>query len=222
MRIEYKYTLPQGFAAGLYARVEIFLSRWLQVPPRNEEYRVESLYFDDESLSCYWDKKNGQAVRQKIRFRQYNETGALYLERKLSRGPYRDKFREKTDLSSFDDLLREWNTMETSDRHFNLFQPLRTGHLKPVTRVVYHRRAMNFASDLRVSLDSTIEVGDLARTGRTYQVFHRNASNSLSILEIKAPQVTHLVLYLDNELNRFRASNSKYCLAIEALTKRAI
>lgn len=67
----------------------------------------ENLYFDSPELKSYHDHHNGKAVRYKIRFRKYTDSGKCYLEVKL-----------KTNKG-----LTEKARLDSEDIHRELSQP---------------------------------------------------------------------------------------------------
>lgn len=87
-RFEFKYHLPVQMVGALkedLIKNGMLLDPYvLETPSRS--YPVTSLYFDNASWSCYWDKEAGTKDRAKLRFRIYNmrlEDGdTIFLELK--------------------------------------------------------------------------------------------------------------------------------------------
>lgn len=226
MRLEYKYVVPHSLSDELFFRLRQYLSdatgdEWIE-----ERYRVCSLYFDDPRLTYYWDKKNGQNDRQKIRIRQYNNDSILFCEQKWSNGERRAKVRNSLPLKSYGEFCRDWHEQWLSQsRNYPDFfiDAVREG-ARPLVWVGYSRRCVSHAAfGVRVSLDTNIQASSYTPFSRFDDqhafAMYDDGCRPLTVLEIKVAKETYHLAGVQESLAKFRASNSKYCLAVEATVR---
>jgi SPX domain protein involved in polyphosphate accumulation len=122
-------------------------------------YLVSSLYFDDAKLKAYYDKEEGELIKEKWRLRIYNnDHSTLRLERKIKKGQISDK---------------------------QIFSPLHYHGFQPKICVNYLRLAF-IENDLRVTLDSNLSYSK-ARLVSDLESEQRNEYDSaLMLLEVKS------------------------------------
>src|SRR3989338_4292406 len=77
-RFEFKYYLPKSKADKLIPALLNYLDWDPYIKELNTDfYQVNSLYFDNQTFGCYWDKESGLSDRKKLRLRYYNQLSNL-------------------------------------------------------------------------------------------------------------------------------------------------
>jgi hypothetical protein len=157
--------------------------------------RIKSLYFDTQTLNCFWDSEEGVVPRKKIRLRTYDN---IQFQLEVKTSSVEGRF--KTVQSLTDDQYQSYISKGIYEATYGLLQS--------AVFVEYDREY--FSNEfLRVTLDTNILYNDPSQ-GTNHLRDNRN------IFEIKTPK-----LYLDDQImsqfpfqrNRF----SKYCEGIKAL-----
>ena len=233
MRFEFKYSISNSCADDFFLRLKSFFAQFRPEPGLEESYKILSLYFDDKKMSSYWDKKNGQSVRHKIRLRQYDDASALYAEKKSSVGIKRWKVRAPTALQNFEGFMEKWHesphacinpeTLPQAYAHRSATPLDEAVYCKfnPMAWVEYQRKSVTFSNLLRLSLDTRIAVArylPLVPFARLPAItLSQGVGNLLTIVEFKFPKHTDEINFAMAEIERFHVSNSKYCLAIDAV-----
>ena len=116
-RFEFKYYLPKSKADKLIPALLNYLDWDPYIKELNTDfYQVNSLYFDNQTFGCYWDKESGLSDRKKLRLRYYNQLSNLnspvFLEIKRKKDALVIKDRISIDAASssndnFDKKLSE-------------------------------------------------------------------------------------------------------------------
>lgn len=191
----------------------------------NACYKLASLYYDSDTLHCFWEKLDGIKFRRKLRIRQYaGETEHAYLEIKQRLDRTVDKRRARGSRQA---LLTAMTAGPTSQNIAN--DPITSEarylvnarQLQPKIIVSYHREAYFGAIDLglRITIDKNIRCqlfeGDFDAEMR----FGRFCLSPLRcVLEIKYD--SRIPLWLCKALNFHNLQTqrvSKYCLAVDRL-----
>lgn len=167
-RNEYKYLVSAGQIAMLKARAGAVLFPDPHVPKTGDRagmYNIRSVYFDDNSDSCYLENENGTDPREKFRIRIYNHSDrriALELKKKQQGKCLKDSCPlTRTQC----DILLTGQPLPEDPGYPPLLQKLllqmKTRGLKPVVIVEYDRIPYVFpAGNVRVTLDTNILSSD--------------------------------------------------------------
>jgi hypothetical protein len=163
-------------------------------------FRYDSLYYDTGDLVFYRDHHNGMRPRFKVRFREYLDTGAVYLEikRKTSKGRTR-KSRQKAD--SMETTLSTVSLEYIAQRI-----PEGTPELYPAVSTLFKRMTLvSRNEDERITIDTDLSFS----LGET----HKKLPN-LVICEVKrdgsAGVSTFMRLLKEHYI--YPGNMSKYCL----------
>lgn len=229
-RLEYKYLLTYD----QYLKTRHYLiNRGLIPDPyssrsTNHQYYVASLYLDTPDHQAYWEKQFGLHSRVKYRLRTYAKTGQnqtpIFWETKKKFGDFQKKDRlrlsydnTKSMLDSalnLDQLLTQSLEKETLTKYY--FSWLGK-NLQPSVLISYDREPYidPFYPNFRLTFDLNIKASpsaDLFSKNRLTQILPDQV-----IMEIK---FTHLVpnyiSHLNQSLDFYRQSISKYCLSLES------
>lgn len=232
-RFEFKYLLPGDARSELESELGYFMA--LDPYVRREmrqKYFVRSLYFDDDTLTSYYEKTDGVMIRRKFRIRTYTdrkgEPSPVFLEAKGRHNALVYKHRVELPGDAVDALERgqgalvgrliEFNREAGNDvvRGF-VFEALRR-RLKPRVLIDYERRpyVSRFAPDFRVTFDDTLTSavcpvlfgGDGERRRLTLPGY--------SIVEVKFKR--HIPSWFHRLIQSYelrRISVSKYCKGME-------
>jgi len=163
-------------------------------------FKYNSLYLDTPQLKTYLDHHNGIRPRNKVRFREYEDTGTIYLEvkRKIANERTR-KSRIKTDRI-------EHELSEKSMTYIKEQSPLNASELHPALWTIFRRITLVGRRDPeRITIDIDISFR------------HKNKEKGLpflTICEVKRDQSkgsTDFMKILKAE-RIYPGSSSKYCL----------
>jgi hypothetical protein len=168
-----------------------------------DEHRIfqyNSLYFDTEGLDLYLDHHNGKRPRYKVRFREYVETGAVFLEIK------RKTSKEQTRKSRIPVDTIEKDLSGRSKKYIEKQTPLQAAMLAPALWTIFQRLTLvGKRSPERITIDHDVlfrhEDRDIALP-------------SLAICEVKRDSLagTSEFMKLLKNLNIYPGTSSKYCL----------
>lgn len=166
-RVEQKYLFPAGHTEMILA--------WLQhacLPdPRFPSSTVSSLYYDTPGLFHFYESRNGDFVRAKVRLRWYegpfrdirqkgpDAAVRCYLEVKTKEGALSEKKRTEVTIPSrvlYDDPFSSSQILDLPARVLDLdFRP--SGPLLPVLIVEYRRqRYLDTDSQASIAVDADI------------------------------------------------------------------
>lgn len=224
-RFELKYLMRTADRGAVLARLHGFLGRDFGL--RTEDQSVFSLYFDTPTLEFYWDKLDGEEVRQKLRLRGYRPCpdgpfDALFIERKLKINQTIRKVRVQ--------LPADYSRMPLADLvrsgELNALAPFeassRTQVLVPSSMHQYRRAAVESPRfpHLRITIDSWMRVQPARDLMLDFSQAPFGLPPHLSVLELKYSRklpswVTSFVQAHGLSLMRV----SKYVLAVRAVAR---
>ena len=186
---------------------------------------ISSIYYDTPALSSYYEKRNSDYLKSKVRLRWYEDLQALdgdvdvtcYLEVKRKYGTVRQKDRMEVVISSkklIDDPFTDQEISSLPSRTYELscFPP---GILVPILLIQYNRyRFMDSQSRSRIALDTDIRCN---RVNAVYFPFLPPVNLGMGVLEIKGNQTE-----LPGSLNPIqshlsKSAFSKYAQCLEHL-----
>ena len=166
----------------------------------NRIFGYNSLYFDTPQLRSYFDHHNGIRPRFKVRFREYEDTGGIYLEVK------RKIANERTRKSRIKIDKIEHELSEQSRSYIEQHSPLAASELLPSLWTIFRRITLvGKENPERI----TIDIDLLFRFNENEKVLP-----SLTVCEVKRDQSrgsTDFMKILKEE-RIYPMSNSKYCL----------
>lgn len=157
--------------------------------------KIESVYFDNTSRSCYWDSEEGVLPRKKIRLRRYPDQylNKWALEIKVSSVEGRFKISKPISADQSDNYFKNG----ILDRQY--------GWVMPVITIQYCREYFMLGED-RITFDNIIKYN-------SYPKSIRRDLNGMSVVEIKAAYGSDLDR-LTNAIVGERSRFSKYCLCM--------
>lgn len=233
-RFEFKYLLDKETAGEIKKDLQHFL-----IPDpyfeENQGYWIHSLYFDNQSFSCFWEKIDGAFFRKKIRYRIYGKEkdSDIFLEIKRKKGDIVLKDRMVVNKNQIPLLL------ENSLDHLLKMEKKITDHellkeyyslkwqrvLAPVILISYFRQAfLSPYQDLRLTFDRKI-------TCNKVKNFSFGSDNDLEkeildnavVFELKfTGSLPYWLYHLIKKYNLRREPISKYCFGIENLYHKLI
>lgn len=225
-RFEFKYLLDQAIAEAIKEDIKHFL----MLDPYTKEgqgYWVNTIYLDNQRLTCFWEKTDGLFFRKKLRFRAYGKKkdSAIFFELKRKKGDIILKDRlvvEKKHLepileNSLDYLLKKKKGAEQELMKECLsFKWQRD--LKPVILITYFRQAfISSYQDLRLTFDTQIrgvKLRDFSFNQDPDQ--EKDILDKGTILELKfTGSLPYWLYHVIKKYNLKRESFSKYCQGIE-------
>ncbi|MCA9003393.1 MAG: polyphosphate polymerase domain-containing protein, partial [Planctomycetes bacterium] len=170
-RFEFKYLLPLALRQEVEAELEHFVDFDPYVAQRpNHSYLVRSLYWDDDILTAFQNKVDGQMVRSKFRIRTYTDDPEAPVPRFLEiKGRHNNlvvKHRTPMDVGVDESLTGGDRLAElvmdrcpTGPIHQEFtFQRFRR-RIKPYCLIDYQRRpyVSRFDPDFRLTFDSQLQ-----------------------------------------------------------------
>jgi hypothetical protein len=197
-RTDTKYIFHTGQLAGILDKARD-LYRVLTINER-KVFAYNSLYYDTPGLRTYLDHHNGIRPRFKVRFREYVDTGGIYLEvkRKIANDRTR-KSRTKTERIEFE-------LSNTSMEYISKRSPLDPAELQPALWTIFRRITLvGRGSPERITIDIDLK-------------FRRNGFEDtlpyLTIAEVKRAQAAGSTQFMRilKGAQIYPASSSKYCL----------
>lgn len=124
-------------------------------------YRIRSLYFDDNTDSCYYDTESGNDPRAKFRIRIYDrDTSYIRLEKKIKNKGMTRKVSSVITKDECEAIIdgRYSEVLEKAvDTKGELIAEMQIKGLKPVVTVTYDRYPFVYPSlDIRFTVDSNL------------------------------------------------------------------
>ena len=183
-------------------------------------YCVQSLYYDSDTLACYWEKMESLKFRRKVRVRSYGkDDDDVFVEIKQRIDRTVQKRRWKIARSRADQLLSgEGDAGEDVAGLGEVAYLKHRYQLKPKIVVSYDRIPYvgRFDEDLRVTLDTNLRGhnGTLSDFGSREHGRHF-LSNDQAVLEVKFNRM--LPVWMSKQLARYNLMTermSKYCHAV--------
>ena len=166
----------------------------------NRAFQYNSLYYDTEGLELYLAHHNGKRPRFKVRFREYVETGTVFLEVK------RKTNRERTRKSRIQVEEIENELSGKSIQYIEEQAPLRAAFLRPALWTIFHRITLvgkNNPERITIDHDLSFRHGDLEKQ-----------LPFLTICEVKRDSFAGSTDFMKNlgKLSIHPGNSSKYCL----------
>ncbi len=218
MRHEQKYMIGKPECTVLKS----ILSASLRFDPHYKDgrYTVTSLYFDDISLSAYYEKLDGDSDREKFRIRLYNgDETYIVLEKKCKKNDLVDKYSLLLHKNSVRDVICG-GSLHESGALAEEFEAKRIAQgLKPIANIAYDRTAFVFpAGETRITIDENIRFSLdknslFDKTAPFIPVFSETA-----VLEVKYSDVFPSFLTpILSSVSAERIAYSKYAMAVSAI-----
>jgi SPX domain protein involved in polyphosphate accumulation len=218
-RNELKFYITTAYKDLLFSR----LSAAMQMDRNTDsfgKYRIRSLYFENPSCSCYFDKINGLENREKYRIRFYNsDLSYIRLEIKAKKGRLCLKEQEAISLENARQLLSGLPLTQEGALLARMRNKMNFEGFRPCIFVDYDRSAfIHPVGNVRITLDQNVTasrfVSDLSDDHTPIPVL----SSGTSILEVKyddffPPYLSALL----EDIPKVSASISKFCLCMQAL-----
>jgi len=223
-RFEFKYYLPKSKADKL---IPALLSHMEWDPyikdSGNNFYKVNSLYFDNDSFGCFWDKESGIADRKKLRFRFYGgtllPTSPVFLEIKRKKDALIIKDRIKLEASdccnkNLDIKLNQLFKNNEDNQFLNeLIWFKKRNLMKPKLYISYDRSALVSKVDkkFRITFDYNIKTR-LSKDFNYNFNYLKDVYPDCVVLELKYNNILPLwfhAIIQKYQLQRF--AFSKYC-----------
>ncbi len=184
----------------------------------NDEYEIESIYFDTEQFDVY--HRRGSFGRSKFRIRRYGQAESVFLERKLRTNGMLTKRRSTVGARELDKLNAGQIVSDWSGSWYHRRLVLR--RLRPVCQIDYHRTARVWMSPngpVRLTLDECVRaqpVTDLAfRDPNAGQVLLQGETIVELKYRVEVPPVFKLLI---EEFALTSTKISKYRLAARQLS----
>lgn len=229
-RFEFKYIMPRHLRQAFESELGYFMALDPYVSARrHQKYFVRSLYFDDEALTCYYEKTDGVMVRRKYRIRTYtdnrDEDTAIFLEMKGRYNALVYKHRISLPRRIIGDIEGDSRVLiktlvslkqDTLLSAF-IFDSLRM-RLRPRMLIDYVRRpyVSRYAPDFRVTFDDSLESTVTGSLFNKVTDRKRAFLPGYSIVEVKFKR--HIPSWFHRLIQSYelrRISVSKYCKGME-------
>ncbi|MDH3979541.1 MAG: polyphosphate polymerase domain-containing protein [Gammaproteobacteria bacterium] len=232
LRFEFKYILNQPLRDAIEGELGHFLQPDPVVVDKPErKYVVRSLYFDDPSYSCYYDKIDGLTHRAKFRLRTYTndpqEACDAFLEIK---GRHNQKvFKKRVPMLPGEDGLF---TRHESDITRKLLRQAEPGHvrdrfhydylrksIRPVMLIDYLRRpyVSRFSPDFRLTFDDNLHGMHTDNLYPDDRSRRRALLRGYTVMEVKfSSQIPPWFHRIIRSYQLKRVSVSKVCKGIDA------
>lgn len=207
-RTEEKYLCPKVYSEIMQSKLKLFMDC--------EDYTVQTLYFDDNSNSAYYDKEEGINNRKKFRIRTYSNSSEIFLEKKEKINFISNKKRTAITKEIFNGILCNEITPKDINSNDNLllefYSKIKLNLLRPKVIVTYERTAyQDKINKCRITFDKNLRKSN---NYKDFFYFHNDMQTFLSdyaIIEIKRnkPLPIHIQDIIQSN-NIRKASYSKY------------
>jgi len=224
-RVELKYLVTNEVKTRLLASWQEYLHSDSHTDDR-AVYPILSLYFDSPSLASYYEKVDGEAVRNKVRLRGYGYgwrgMDPCFLEVKRKIGSRIFKFRKN--LGSFQKKFfspEQWEFDNVQDGPVAAISELY--HLRPSSQIFYLREVYEspYSSYLRIVFDSLLIALDPKEGLESHMLIepqYHCLKDTQFILEIKCQgSLPDWVIGPIQVCQLRQQSISKYVLSVERL-----
>lgn len=225
LRNEIKFYLNSADAVLLERRLSAVLKKD-RFTYENGSYSVQSIYFEDPSISSFYEKLDGIENRCKYRIRYYNnDFSFIRLEKKAKRSNLCEKHGTSVDFPTAEQLCAcSFEPMNSTDDVLQDFsRRIRYEGFRPMIYIAYYRKAFTYpASGVRITLDSQVSAERFCAPFGTGQfapipILEQNET----VLEVKfnnflSPHISDLLA----DIPKQASSISKYCKSVEALFLR--
>ena len=218
-RLDTKYVVPVPVLAELLAdAVPYYMIQLNMAGERQASYRT--LYFDTPDCSMFHQHVLRRLVRDKVRIREYADSGEFFLEVKHKDNHGKTRKQRVEVNARFDDTRDiQWNQMLLDVRHDHHDRALYVPHAETITPHLMNefQRITLVAKNMseRITIDSGLRFNNL-RTGQ------RAALTEVAIIEVKRDGLLHSPFH--DILLRHSIHNmgfSKYCIG-SALTNNTL
>ena len=173
----------------------------------NRDFMYNSLYYDTAGLDLYLDHHNGKRPRFKVRFREYLETGTVFLEVKRKT----NKNRTRKCRIQVEEI--EMELSGKSIQYIEEVAPLKAAFLKPATWTIFRRITLvGKNSPERITIDYELSFR---------QVDQEKHLPFYTICEVKRDSFSGHSAFIKTlrELSIFPVNSSKYCLGTVLLNE---
>lgn len=166
----------------------------------NRSFQYNSLYFDTRNLDLYMAHHNGIRPRFKIRFREYVETGTVFLEVK------RKTNKNRTRKSRIEVKKTEMELSGRSIQYIEEQAPLKAALLKPAMWTIFNRITLvgkNSPERITIDYNLSFRYGDQEKQ---FPFF--------TICEVKRDSFAGKSAFMRTlkDLSVYPGNSSKYCL----------
>lgn len=227
-RFEFKYRMRRRDAFSLYRQL-LNHGMGADLNAKNlpeQEYLVNSLYFDTPDRSDFYDKLGGYFDRKKIRVRIYdttltNNTPEIWLEKKIKNNMSVSKKRLFISQEEYSGLISGFYHPILSGNHDRktcgeIMTSVIRDRMRPIVAVSYKRKPLvsQHKSDVRITFDYDINAcysSDLRYNHITYPVL-----GDTVVMEVKYSTI--LPLWIGKIIHSFGVSRdaySKYALSVD-------
>jgi SPX domain protein involved in polyphosphate accumulation len=170
----------------------------------NGKYAVHSVYYDTISHDFFHEKVDGNFLKRKVRVRWYGTDENKFLELKLKKGIFRQKYRDQ--ITNTESIT--YQKVEQLNSQKSLFPTVQVSYL----REAFQGKLSN--SFVRINFDTEIIAKHMSNPDKSCQLLPKNI-----LLEIKCFEVMPLFLtQLLEQSNLKLTSYSKYSEAFIKLT----
>jgi hypothetical protein len=172
-------------------------------------FSYNTLYYDTAGLSTYLEHHNGIRPRYKVRFREYEETGSLFLEVKIKNANERTR-KTRISIERMEDILSE-RSIEFIEKNTTL----NASELIPSLWTIFQRITLVGEDPCeRITLDTNLYFRSLEE---------ERALPHLTICEVKRDRLSGTTPFMQilRSARIHPGSCSKYCLG-SLLLKRPI
>ncbi len=193
---------------------------------QSQEYPVMSLYYDDEALSFFYDKINGEFSHIKLRIRQYKDcfhwNTPCWVELKMKEGDTQLKKRIFYSAGIDHNFLEYQNYLKLLRN--NTFNPYTK--LRPQCWIHFHREAFETLYSnyrLRITFDRNIKSLPYWNKSCELDQFNNlifdNSGEDQVVLEVKydLEQLPNFMLKLLSQIGCEEKSFSKYAAGLQLL-----
>jgi len=233
LRYERKYLVPNSKMNELRQRLMGFV-RPDSFTSKNEfglnQYTVRSIYFDNNALSCYYEKGDGIMYRRKFRIRGYDNYEScnkvvFEIKRKIE-----NRIKKYRAFMLYDDLEEVFRTYDVDnyvirddkyeasvDNARRFFYHFVKYNFNPTVLVVYEREAYHgkFDAGTRITIDKNIR-------SKNYPVMNDLFTNDNLKYLFKSHFILEIKYYRDTMPEWARSLVKEFKLRHEALSKYTI
>jgi hypothetical protein len=173
----------------------------------NQDFMYNSLYYDTAGLDLYLDHHNGKRPRFKVRFREYMETGTVFLEVKRKT----NKNRTRKCRIQVEEI--EMELSGKSIKYIEEVAPLQADFLKSAAWTIFRRITLvgkNSPERITIDYELSFRQGDQEKHLPFY-----------TICEVKRDNFSGHSAFIKTlrELSIFPGNSSKYCLGTVLLNE---
>jgi len=171
------------------------------------DFLYNSLYYDTEGLDLYLAHHNGKRPRFKVRFREYMETGTVFLEVK------RKTNKERTRKCRIEVEKIEMELSGKSIQYIEEMSPLLAAFIEPALWTIFRRITLvgkNSPERITIDYELSFRQGDKEKHLPFY-----------TICEVKRDSFSGHSAFIKTlrELSIFPGNSSKYCLGTVLLNE---